>query len=121
MASALTDKGVETSSDATFETIANNIGSITDLKLGSFIRSGTNTPISSVSNLVVGKTYALCVMIDSESESAMSGVFISGFTVLKQAYVTYAGGYSAHAFILRATAVKATFKYPIYTALIQLD
>lgn len=121
VASAITGKGVTTASDATFETMANNITSITGLKLGNFKRSGERTAITSVSGLVVGKTYALCVLTTGESSSAMSGAFKSGFTVLKQAFVSWAGGYSTHAFILKATATTATFGWGIYTALIQLD
>lgn len=69
VASAITDKGVTTAQDATFETMANNILAISGFKFNLISSSGYSAS-KTLSNLTVGKEYLLVLSSYSKSGSS---------------------------------------------------
>lgn len=108
MASAITDKGVETASDATFETMAANINDISTANTSKTVNmSAPNTQSLSFS-AKVDKRY-IVVISDPGTENSCS--LISGATQLtkKTQYRSCSSGLYVHMFLVKATATTVTF------------
>lgn len=85
VADAITAKGVETATDATFETMANNINLISSLKLTGFtnVNWGASSPPYTITGVTRGKKYLL-VYFENNDGSTFHDFEISNAKVLQE-------------------------------------
>lgn len=104
VASAITAKGVTTASDATFSTMATNIGKIATTP--STFTSGAVNSSYTISGLTIGKTYILNI---AYMQTATSSSYIkSGGTVLKTVSAISSDKYSGINGLIATIMFKAT-------------
>lgn len=107
VASAITDKGVKTASDATFETMASNISSISSVYIGNVAQICPDTFYPSIS-CTVGKVYVVVISCPgTTNNSSLTG----GATQLKKStvYRSCSQGLYVHMYLLRATSSTVSF------------
>jgi hypothetical protein len=115
VASAITGKGVTTASDATFETMADNIGNIIGARQGEPNIQAPETTSPSFT-AVINKLYVVTLAVQGVVNSCS---LVSGATQIykKTQYRSCGKGLYMHTFLVRATSTTVTFSINVNPAI----